>query len=101
MVVQERCRRCPIPDLLSPVRIGRVIGIASESSRKLEKTTIGNGILDVVSRFISEDLPAKPTTTRCRIPSANLRVEYTLGKGKPGESVLPVRELQFGGGHGS
>ena len=68
----------PIPDLVSPVDVCLVASVATKASSELEETSVGHGILVVVTDVEREDLPTEATTAGLRVPSFCLFVEDGL-----------------------
>lgn len=100
LVIQQRRRERPVPDLLRPVQILGVIGVSGQPCSQLEQSTIRHRVLHRIPGLIDEDLPAQSATTAGHVPSRLLGIEHTLCEREPGEFALAIGEFQLGGRHG-
>lgn len=76
---EERCPDDPIVRLLRPVRVRLVASVSCQTSRELEETAIGDGVLVIIPIVEGEDLPPQSSSTVLCVPSRYLEIEYCLG----------------------
>lgn len=91
----------PVVDLLGPVGVTAVAGVAGESGGHVEQGTVGDGVLVVVTGVPDENLPSETTAARVGVPTERHGVEHGLGEVQPLGAVLWwVGEVSLGGCHG-
>lgn len=93
----------PLPDLISPLLVGIVVGGASQTSGKLEEAAVADGVLVVEAVGVAfENLPEDAAATMGSIPAGFEPLEDVLAYIEPRRKLLSgLGEVVFGGGHDS